>query len=83
MAGAKSCLKVGPKGFSKKLTKNGEQNPPKSLKSEGLEGGERPEQVETSPALMMDTSLPLPTLAMPSQSGFLSKLLPAALSDLI
>ena len=56
MAGAKSCLKVGPKSFSKKLTRNGEQNPPKSLKSEGLEGGERPEQVETSPALMMDTS---------------------------
>lgn len=29
---------------------------------------------------MMDTSLPLPTLAMPSQSGFLSKLLQSALS---
>ena len=73
-------LESGAKRFLKKLTKNGEQNPPKSLKSEGLEGGERPEQVETSPALMMDTSLPLPMLAMPLQSGFLLKLFPAALS---
>ena len=73
-------LESGAKRFLKKLTKNGEENPSKSLKSEGLEGGERPEQVETSPVLMMDTSLPLPTLAMPSQSGFLSRILPAGLS---